>query len=389
MALKYQTLAAALKNEIASRGPQGNPKLPTEAELMRVYQVSRQTVRQALSVLLAEGLIEKRQGSGTYISPSVFPKALSSHDIALLVPDAADRAASHEIQDTYALFREAGYSVSIFSTENRTAKEREILMNLLEKSVRGLLVQGVRTAFPNPNLPLYRDLLVKGCSIVFLGDAYPDLKSVPTLPEHSFRTKTEEILSNPETLVLQSTPDSFGGGELLTRHLLSLGHKKIAGIFRLDNLSGRKQYAGVLHALCEKGIPFDDRNFLWYDPLATQMPDAKLLLTFIRIQLASCTAVICQEESIAVWLTHELKKLNLSVPQDISITAFQDGNLDKSDTSRITCAVCPNGGTWKNAARLLLSRIDGKYVSSIRLPMVLQNGESTGPALLPEYSAQL
>ncbi|MCD8076215.1 MAG: GntR family transcriptional regulator [Lachnospiraceae bacterium] len=384
MALKYYAIAEALREEIIRRGPQGDPKLPTEAELMRVYHVSRQTVRQALSVLLAEGLIEKRQGSGTYISPSVFPKAVSSRSIAVLVPDATGNMAPSEFQSVHTIFREAGYSVSVFSTENRTAKEREILLTLLERPVRGLLIQGVRTAFPNPNLPLYRDLLVKGCSVLFLDDAYPDLRNTSVLSEYDSRTNVSERLPNPDTSILQIASDDFGGGELIARHLLSLGHKKIAGIFRLDNISGHRRYAGVLHALCEKGISFDDRSFLWYDSLTTPMPDAKLLLSFIRIQLASCTAVVCQEERIAGWLLHELNKLGVSVPQNISIAAFRDENTDKSDTGRITCAIRPDGITWKSAARLLLSKIEGKNVSSVRLPMVLQNGESTGPAPSPE-----
>ena len=41
-------------------------QLPTEAALCQMYNVSRQTVRKALSVLEEEHLIQKRQGSGSY-----------------------------------------------------------------------------------------------------------------------------------------------------------------------------------------------------------------------------------------------------------------------------------------------------------------------------------
>ena len=63
MSFKYLQLAAALQAEIV----QGAfpDKLPTEKELTERYQVSRQTVRQALERLVELGLIEKRQGSGS------------------------------------------------------------------------------------------------------------------------------------------------------------------------------------------------------------------------------------------------------------------------------------------------------------------------------------
>ena len=69
MGIKYKEVADQLRHEILSQNTYaGTKKLPTEQELMERYHVSRQTVRQALSILLAENLIQKRQGSGTYLS---------------------------------------------------------------------------------------------------------------------------------------------------------------------------------------------------------------------------------------------------------------------------------------------------------------------------------
>ncbi|MCD7744741.1 MAG: substrate-binding domain-containing protein [Lachnospiraceae bacterium] len=371
MEIKYKALADSLRKEIASRGPLGSRKLPTEAELAHTYHVSRQTVRQALSVLLGEGMIEKRQGSGTFIAPGVFPSALSSYHIALLLPDVAGYPSQYAVGEAEAFLNEAGYSASVCSTENRTDQERKILMELQNRPVRGLLVRSVRTAFPNPNLSLYRDLAARGTSIVFLGDRYPQLQADADLdsPAQS-RTGHEDFL-------LVST-DDFGGGRLLAHHLIERGHKKIAGIFRLDNQSSRNRYAGILHALCESGLSFDDRDFLWYDPLTVRMPDSRLLLSFIRIQLAGCTAVICEDEAIAAALIRELQKLALPVPSQISVSAFAGAR--SRYPSKITCAVSPNGNPWHIAAELLLANINGKPVSSIQYPWSIRTGESTGMA---------
>lgn len=43
-------------------------KIPSERELMQEYYVSRSTVRQAVSQLVADGVLEKRPGKGTFIA---------------------------------------------------------------------------------------------------------------------------------------------------------------------------------------------------------------------------------------------------------------------------------------------------------------------------------
>ena len=68
MAIKYKWLEERLKILIEKSVDSGIIRLPTEAALCDRYKVSRQTVRQALSLLEKEGLIEKRQGSGSYIT---------------------------------------------------------------------------------------------------------------------------------------------------------------------------------------------------------------------------------------------------------------------------------------------------------------------------------
>ena len=68
MAIKYKQLAGILKKEIADYPKKGITKLPTEQALCQRYHVSRQTVRKALSLLEANGLITKKQGSGSFIT---------------------------------------------------------------------------------------------------------------------------------------------------------------------------------------------------------------------------------------------------------------------------------------------------------------------------------
>lgn len=65
----YYQLADILREIIQERiSGDDTDLLPSENELSQSYQVSRATVRQALSLLEREGLVRKAKGKGTYIS---------------------------------------------------------------------------------------------------------------------------------------------------------------------------------------------------------------------------------------------------------------------------------------------------------------------------------
>ena len=64
----YYQLKNILKSRILSNELKGNQRLPTETELCIEYNVSRVTVRQALSELMKDGLIYRDRGRGTFVT---------------------------------------------------------------------------------------------------------------------------------------------------------------------------------------------------------------------------------------------------------------------------------------------------------------------------------
>jgi DNA-binding GntR family transcriptional regulator len=64
---KYHRVADALRTEIRTGELHPGQRLPAETALVERFRVSLPTVRQALSVLRAEGLIESRHGVGTFV----------------------------------------------------------------------------------------------------------------------------------------------------------------------------------------------------------------------------------------------------------------------------------------------------------------------------------
>nr|WP_221308051.1 GntR family transcriptional regulator [Nocardiopsis mwathae] len=63
----YREIAEALRSAIASGELADGDRVPGENELMRQYSVARATARQALSVLINEGLVVPIRGSGIYV----------------------------------------------------------------------------------------------------------------------------------------------------------------------------------------------------------------------------------------------------------------------------------------------------------------------------------
>lgn len=43
-------------------------RLPSERDLAETFEVSRMTLRQAITLLVEEGVLERRVGSGTYVA---------------------------------------------------------------------------------------------------------------------------------------------------------------------------------------------------------------------------------------------------------------------------------------------------------------------------------
>jgi Transcriptional regulators len=64
----YYQLVSIIKRNITGGILKPGDLLPSEAEIIETYQVSRSTVRQALGALQSEGLVFRRRGKGTYIS---------------------------------------------------------------------------------------------------------------------------------------------------------------------------------------------------------------------------------------------------------------------------------------------------------------------------------
>lgn len=358
MSAKYMKLADLLKNMIEENT--GDPiRLPTEASLCQKYGVSRQTVRKALSVLEEEHLIEKRQGSGSY-STGLFGRA-EKDSVAILVYSDMEYIYPGLLADLRGLLQKEGFSCTVYVTEGQIAREREILLQLLENPVRGILSEGCKTAFPTPNHDLYEDLAEKDTSILFFHGKCSNLPDYPSVED-----------------------DNYGGGYYLGKYLASLGHEKIAGIFKRDDIQGIERCFGLLSALRDARLSLREECIGSFDTaqltaLQTKQ-DTGFLSEFISKQLRDSTAIVCYNDEVAYWLIKELSYKNLRVPEDVSVVCFDNSYLSELSPVQITSLSHKSHEMGTAAAQALIKLMKGSFVTSQKLPWHLTVKRSCGPA---------
>lgn len=343
MAYKYKILADMLREDLLRNGASAGYKFPTESELTRRYRMSRQTVRYALQLLSEEGLVESRQGSGTYATGKA--SDTFSRQIAVITSFLDDYIFPKILHDAQSVFIQWGYSTLVFATENQVGKEREILLKLLDEPVKGVLVEGSKTALPSPNSDLYQKLRQARIPIVFLHGAYAELAGIPCVSD-----------------------DNYGGGYQLARFLIEKGHHQIAGLFKNDDVQGPQRYHGAISAIRDAGLPIFDQNFGWYDTHdrleMLYQQNTQLLHRFLQRQLHSATAVICYNDEVAYLLIRELLTMGKRVPEDMAVVSFDNSYYSQIGPIPITSLSHKNKKMGRTAAEQLIRIVQGNTGNS-------------------------
>lgn len=338
--LKYIQLADALRRRILDGTYPPKGRLPSENQLTRDFGYSRQTVRQAMAILESEGLAERRRGSGTYVRASARVRE-RTHNVAVLTTYIGEYIFPAILKGIDEVLSARGYTSMVAATHNRVDDERRVLSELMQKPIDGLLVEGTKTALPNPNLDLYRRLYDAGLPVVFLNGYYPDL-----------------------TAPVYVVSDDRQGGMEAARLLLRQGCRRIAGVFKGDDIQGHRRYAGYTAALREAGLEVSDDRILWY---ATETRDEMIAAHAARC-VQGCDGVVCYNDETALRVIAALKQAGQRVPQDVRVVSF-----DRSAYARLSAEPFPSLYNSKEqlgrlAAEKLLDLIDGKKAAGAVLP---------------------
>lgn len=337
---KYQEICIWIKDRLEKGELKAGGKIESEYQLCSQFQVSRQTVRHAIAVLEEEGIVKRYRGSGTYISDfgRTLPPKEKTMQIAVMTTFVQEYIFSSIIRELETQFTEAEYSLQISFTNNSVEKERLILKNILNKSaVDGLIAETTRSALPNPNLSLYRELMAQGIPVLFINSYYPQLNA----PHVSLDDKM--------------------AGKLVTDYLLQCGHRNIAAVFKSDDGQGHQRYAGYLEALIEANVRIYDKRIVWADSEMMAHIDQTAQNWFSR-RFENCTACVCYNDEIANKLLSACKANGICVPDEFSIISIDNSELASRCEVPLTSAANPVQSMARIAALQMLDMINGKEV---------------------------
>lgn len=359
MASKYQEIAALLRRQIAAGEYPPGAQLPTEQALCQTFGVSRQTIRQSLACLVKEGLIERRQGSGSRVldRSAVPEEPMPQRTIAVITTYISDYIFPSILREAEAVLSVNNCSPLLFATKNQVSNERRVLQSLLTlPNLDGALVEGTKTALPNPNLDLYRKLQDRGIPLVFMNGNYQEL------------TGAVAVLD-----------DNYGGGYQLVNYLAEKGHTRIAGIFKSDDIQGHQRYAGYAAALRDHGLPLEDDHLFWYSTETKGMlhvgsPISEELQNRV---LRDCTAVVCYNDEIASYLLQSLQHSGIRVPADLAVVSFDNSRYSDLSAIRITSLSHGSQNVGRLAAETLIRLLSGQPCESQFAPWQLVEKESS------------
>lgn len=342
MAAKYLQIANDLQDDIYQGKYSESGYLPTEMDISAKYNVSRQTVRHALSILVHNGMIERKQGSGSRIIQQ--KRNSQTKTIAVVTTYINDYIFPDILKDIQLILAKHNYAVLVYATQNKVDEERKILKSILQLHVDGLITEGTKTALPSPNLDLYEKFNTLGIPIVFLHGYYPSLKNIVSI-----------------------TDDNYGGGYQLTKYIINKGHKKIAGIFKEDDIQGHERYNGYISALKDNSIEISDESVFWYNTILRsefKQSSSEIISNYIDNVLSKCSAVICYNDEIAYYLIKALLAKGYKIPDDIAIASFDNSELSELSPIKITSLAHGSRRIGQKAVEHLIDLIDNKEVKS-------------------------
>lgn len=329
---KYYTLMEVLKEQILSGTIKPGEKLPSENELTRQYNLSRHTVRKALSLLENEGYVTAHHGKGTFCSERVIQRH-NSKNIAVVTTYLSDYIFPRLIQGMDRVLGENGYSIILKNTCNSRSKEEKVLKELLDKPIDGLIIEPSKSQILCRHINLYEMLDKYQIPYVFIQGCYPQMAGKPCI-----------------------LMDDCKGGYLLTRHLLETGRRNIIGIFKADDSQGAQRHKGYVEALQEEKIAYDPENVIWFHT-EDRKTKPSLMLSMLLDNRKNVDAVVCYNDQIALAVIAMLEERGVSVPEDIAVTGYDNSLIGQNSPIGITTINHPQEKLGEMAAELILEKI--------------------------------
>ncbi|MCP4072559.1 MAG: substrate-binding domain-containing protein [Hyphomicrobiales bacterium] len=335
-----------------------NHSLPTLEDVAREAQVSTATVSRSLNSPdnVAAKTLERVQAAVQKLgySPNFGARALAAkrtNTIGAVIPTMENAIFARGLQAFQETISRNGSTLLVASSSYLRELEEEQIRNLVARGADAILLIG-----EDRSEEIYEFLKKRGIPYVLAWNYRPN-------SSHCFVGF-----------------DNRAAIKNLARKVLDLGHVTIGMIAGLtqENDRARDRVLGVREALAEYNIPGENFHVIETSYDFTNAGDA---LELLLEKKPKPTAIICGNDILAVGAVKQAKALGLRVPEDISITGFDDIEVSSIIEPPLTTVHIPHRKMGKIAAECLLAMRKNQVLSkSIKLnPFIVERGSLSKP----------
>jgi DNA-binding LacI/PurR family transcriptional regulator len=335
--LKDIARVAGVSHSTVSRALHGNPMIPPHTTA-RIRKIADEL-----------GYVPNTVASGL--------RRTHSKVLGVLVRRIDDAFLAEVLQGIEDVLYAEGYGLFLATSHRNPEREKAIFRSMSERRVDGVIV----------------------CSTEV------DTEHLRQLSE--FGVPTVLINNQAATDVAHSVShDDVAGGLALTRHLIGLGHTRLAylGHSRTGRIT-QERLEGYRQALSAAGLAFQP-EYVAAGPNGTAEGGAigmnKLLATEARP-----TAVVCFNDIMAIGAMHAVRQAGLTVPRDCSFTGFDNIPLSQYVNPPLTTFHQPRYELGTEAAEMMLrllnrknKMLDAAEMISLRGRLVIRASAAPPPA---------
>ncbi|MEO1780787.1 GntR family transcriptional regulator [Enterococcus diestrammenae] len=294
-----------LKEKITAGVYQIGDMIPPEKELTELYDVSRITIRRAVTMLAEDGIVERKSGVGTFVIKDCQAERPNKF-IGLILSGLTDSYGKHLLQSIIATADARGYELILKLTEEDSEKESGLVDEMIALGVSGLLIEPVQRNFYNTTLIKH---IYAGFPIVII----------------------DKELQGIDSLFVGS--DHYKGAQDSAQMLIDNGHKNpvIIGYSEVRNSTLEKRIDAFTKTYWQSNMPFAAQNiarvatstYLSTD-IDTLQKDVCLIKKTLQKFKPSC--VVSLDAHLTGLVQQALWELDLRYPDDISLFGFDSAN---------------------------------------------------------------
>lgn len=265
--------------------------------------------------------------------PSAVARSLKSNTtrtLGMLIPNSSNPYFAEIVRVVEDRCFAAGYTLILCNTDDEPRRQGIYLKVLAERRIDGLVV--VSTGDDDSLPTMLASLRIP---IVLLD-----------------REITEQDCDLVETAHMQ-------GGLLATRHLVSLGHRRIACIGGPAGLVPSEQrIAGWRLGLAEAGLDIDANQLFWHGGFTSQ-GGYEAMHAMLRTESLPTAVFVCND-LMAIGALRAAHESGVQVPGALSIVGFDDIELSSFTSPPLTTVAQPKQRMGALAVAMLLERIEGR-----------------------------